>query len=77
MTTLRDTETKSSKFKRLAERRTDEIILKLALLGNLANKRNYDYSEKDASKIIRHIKSEVAKLEEAFKGMSERKKFKL
>lgn len=39
-------ETKNEKFIRLAEARVNSVIQKIQLIGNLSNKRNYDYSEK-------------------------------
>ena len=37
------TETRSERFVRIAEARTNKIITMLQLLGNCANKSNYEY----------------------------------
>ena len=41
------------KFKELAEKRVNRAIKDLQLIGNLANKSNYSYTEADAKKSLR------------------------
>ena len=48
-------EEKSEIFKRLAATRTNEIINKLRILSNCANRSAYDYSEEDINKIFTAI----------------------
>jgi len=48
-------EEKSERFKRLAATRTNEIINKLRILSNCANRSAYDYSEEDINKIFTAI----------------------
>lgn len=52
-------ESKREKFVRLAEARTNKIIDMLRLLGNCANKSNYDYSDADVQKIFTAIEKEL------------------
>lgn len=52
-------ETKREKFVRLAETRTNKIIDMIRLLGNCANKSNYEYSETDVQKIFTAIDKEL------------------
>lgn len=52
-------ETKRERFVRLAEARTNKIIDMLRLLGNCANKANYDYFDADIQKIFGAIEKEV------------------
>ena len=52
-------ETKREKFVRLAEARTNKIIDMVRLLGNCANKANYDYTEADVQKIFNAIEKEL------------------
>lgn len=52
-------ETKREKFVRLAEARTNKIIDMLRLLGNCANKANYDYSDADIQKIFGTLDKEL------------------
>ena len=52
-------DTKRDKFVRLAEARTNKIISMLRLLGNCANKSNYEYSDSDVQKIFSAIEKEL------------------
>lgn len=52
-------ETKREKFVRLAEARTNKIISMLRLLGNCANKANYDYTDADVQKIFNTLEKEL------------------
>ena len=45
----------SEKFVELAEKRVNKTIKDLRLIGNLANKTNYDYENIDVKKIILRI----------------------
>ncbi len=56
------------KFKELAVKRVRRAIKDLRLIGNLANRSNYDYTEEDAKKILKALKTEVANLETRFKN---------
>ena len=70
-------ETKRDKFVRLAEKRMENILKGLDLLGNLANTSNYDYTDADAAKIIKTLKSAVGDLERTFASSQKNTKFKL
>ena len=71
-------ETKSEKFVRVAEARTNKIIDMIKLLGNCSNTSTYEYDKEDVRKIFTAIESEL-KLAKARFEMSEAadKKFKL
>ena len=58
------------KFERIAERRVIEAIKRLRLLGNLANKRNYSYTEKHVKQIISALESEMRDLRNKFQNDS-------
>lgn len=58
------TRQKREKFIELAEARVNRAIKDLRLIGNLANKSSYEYSEEDARKIFRALQKEI----EAAKG---------
>lgn len=66
-------ETRGEKFKRLATYRTNLIIDKLRVLGNLSNKSNYEYSNNDIRKIFAAIDSQVRFVKAKFKLNSENK----
>lgn len=52
-------ESKREKFIRLAETRTNKALEMIRLIGNLANKSVYDYSDKDVQKIFKALETEI------------------
>lgn len=70
-------ETKREKFVRLAEKRMDNILKGIELMGNLSNANNYEYTREDLNKIIRTLKNSVSDLEHTYNAASGTKKFKL
>lgn len=70
------TETRNERFKRLAIQRTNAVLEKLRILGNLSNKANYDYEEEDIKKIFSAIDSQLRIIRTKFSG-STKKEFKL
>ena len=52
-------ESKREKFVRLAEARNTKIIGIVGLLGNLSNKRTYDYDKEDVKKIFNSLEDEI------------------
>lgn len=64
-------ETKLEKFERIAEKRTIEALKRIRLIRNLANKNNYDYTDRHVNKIISELRKEVDMLEKEFKSKSE------
>ena len=71
-------ETKREKFVRLVEARTNKIIDMLRLLGNCANKANYDYNDEDVQKIFTTLEKEMKISKSKFTSMTvEEEKFKL
>ena len=69
-------ESRGEKFKRLAILRTNAVLEKLRLLGNLSNKANYDYSEEELRKIFSAIDSQLRNVKSLFSKGS-KKEFKL
>lgn len=57
---------KAEKFKELAEKRVTETLKKLQLIGNLANKNNYDYTDEQVKQIIDTLESEIKSLKNKF-----------
>lgn len=71
-------ETKREKFVRLAEARTNKIIDMIRLLGNCANKSNYDYTDADIQKIFSTIEKELKNTKTKFTVSDvEEEKFRL
>lgn len=64
-------ETKREKFERLAEKRTNETVKKINLLGNLSNKNNYDYTEEHIKQIIAVLEAEIKSLKMRFDTANE------
>lgn len=65
-------EDRAQRFKRIATYRTNEVLDRLRLLGNLSNKANYDYTEDEVNKIFSAIESQVKVIKAKFS--SKRKK---
>lgn len=56
------------RFVDLANKRVTSAILQLRLVGNLANRKNYQYDTDDAKKIVRTLQRELDDLKARFKG---------
>lgn len=59
-------ESKSDKFKRIAERRTNTIILSIRKLQYLSNRNNYEYSDSEVKQIFTAIEEELKKVSDSF-----------
>lgn len=59
---------KRAKFKQIAERRVVRAIYDLRLIANLANRNNYDYTEKDINKIMSTLQTELNELKAEFRN---------
>ena len=55
----KDIESKEERFKRIASRRTQEILSKLRLLSNCSERGNYSYSEEQVRKIFSTIENSL------------------
>lgn len=47
------------RFVALAEARTDKALHAIRLLGNLANRSNYEYTDSDVAQILKALEAEV------------------
>lgn len=63
---------KREKFVQLAEKRVIRTMHDLRLIGNLANKNNYEYTDKDVDQIINALQSEITSLKAQFKSSTGR-----
>lgn len=68
---------KRERFKRLATSRTKEILKRLQVLANCANRSAYDYSEEEISKIFLTIDKSVRDAKAKFHYPKEKINFKL
>jgi hypothetical protein len=60
-------EIKRDKFKKIAERRTNDILEKLRILGNCSNRINYYYTEEDVDIIFNALEDGLIKTRQLFK----------
>ena len=58
---------KKKEFIKLANKRVNKAIKLIQLVGNLSNKANYDYDEKQSAKIINALDLEIRTIKERFK----------
>ena len=54
------------RFVRLAEARTTKLLKGIDVLGNLANRNNYSYTEPDIRKIFRSLRGRLKQVEGMF-----------
>lgn len=57
---------KLKKFERLAEKRVADTLKKMQLISNLANKKNYEYTEKHVKQIVDALEAELKILKAKF-----------
>ena len=73
-------ETRHDRFRRLAEKRTNNMIKNIRILGNCSNRSSYEYTKEELDKIFNAIASELreAKSKFTFKKKNPKEKvFKL
>ncbi len=69
-------ETRGHRFKRIAAKRTNDIIRRIRILGNCSNRSAYDYTEEEVTKIFNAINKEVKSANARF-SFGRRTEFKL
>lgn len=60
-------EPRRDKFKRLATKRTNEILKKIRILGNCANRQVYEFTEEDVEKIFSAIEKQTKEIKSKYK----------
>ncbi len=73
---IENTEAPEARFKRIAELRTNAVLEKLRILGNLSNKQMYSYSQEDINKIFSAINKHIKEVRLKFNS-NKQEKFKL
>lgn len=70
---------KRQKFVKLAEGRVQGALNAIRKIGNLSNKRSYEYDDADVRKIMKALKEAVGEVERKFdpSGSPREKTFKL
>ena len=70
------TETRQERFKRLAIYRTNAVLEKLRILGNLSNRSNYDYTDDDIRKVFRAVEEQLRAIKLKF-TLKNKREFRL
>ena len=68
---------KRERFKRLASTRTSEVLKKIKILSNCANRSAYDYNEEEISKIFSAIERAMKESKSKFYFPTQKTNFKL
>lgn len=76
MRRVNNNETPEERFKRIATLRTNAVLDRLRILGNLSNRQMYSYSEENINKIFSAINKQVKEVRAKFNSKKE-EKFKL
>ncbi len=71
MEQINKNETPEQRFKRIAEVRTNAVLNRLRILGNLSNRQMYGYSEEDIDKIFTAINQQLKKVRAKFNSQKE------
>ena len=66
---------KKTRFKKLANKRVNNVVNQIRVLSNLSNKSYYDYSEQDVKKIFKEIDEQLRIAKNKF--THKRRKFSL
>jgi hypothetical protein len=69
-------ETPEERFKRIATTRTNAVLDKLRILGNLSNRKLYSYSDEDVRRIFLAINKQTREVRAKFETRQE-KRFRL
>lgn len=70
-------ETKRDRFRRLAQRRTNQVIKRLRILGNCADKGRYEYAKEDMERIFSAVDRRLNKTKARFDLPTDKEEFKL
>jgi len=76
MERINDNETPEERFKRIATVRTNTVLDRIRILGNLSNRQMYSYSEEDINKIFSTINKQLREVRAKFNSQKQ-KGFKL
>ena len=61
-------------FVRLAEARTTKALKMISIIGNLSNRNNYEYDQKDVAKIFDALEEEIRKNKLRFQSQMKEEK---
>lgn len=69
-------ETRQERFRRIAAKRTNDILEKIRILGNCSNKSSYEYAEEEVNRIFSEIEKHLKLVKAKFLA-GKRERFKL
>ena len=69
-------ETKDERFKRIAAKRTNDVLEKIRILGNCSNRSSYKYTTEEINKIFSELDKQL-KITKARFLSGKRERFKL
>lgn len=69
-------ENRHERFKRIAAKRTNEILDKIRILGNCSNKSSYEYAEEEVNKIFSELDKQLRLTKARFQA-GKKERFKL
>ena len=72
-----DPNLKRIKFQKLAEKRVEKTLKDIALIGNLANRSVYEYTEQEVKEMFRALSKEINKAKAKFEKKPKSKKSEL
>lgn len=64
-------ESRNARFRRLAESRGERLIREISLIGNLSNRKNYEYTPEEVEALFRPIEAELREVKAMFNPESE------
>jgi hypothetical protein len=67
-----DNETKHERFRRIASKRTNDVIDRIRILGNCANRSSYEYADAEVNKIFSEIENQLKLTKLKFAGIKRR-----
>jgi hypothetical protein len=75
MTNKAANENKADRFKRIASKRTENVLEALRKLGNCSNRGIYGYSDDDVAKMFSAVDAELKRIKVLFNTKSKSNKF--
>jgi hypothetical protein len=66
-------ESKNERFKRLAKKRGERVLKDIRLIGNLSDRNNYEYSDREFRHIFGVIEEELRLAKDRFRGNKQRR----
>jgi len=70
-------EIRKERFRRVATRRTNNILEQIRILGNCSNKSSYSYKDEDIQKIFSAIEKELRFVKKKFMNGKKKREFHL